>query len=96
MNTSPFVRILLSTLFSTALSSAVLLMPLVLAARDEARMAVAARQAQVWEGSRHAPSKQQQRRDPGPPQAYAPIEKSGGPDAQMIKPGKARAKTIKL
>ncbi len=96
MKTSLFASILLSTLFYTNLLSTMFVMSLVLAARDDAGMATVARDAQVWERSLYAPTKVEPHRDLRLPQIDAPIDKYGGPDAAMIKPGKARAKTIKV
>ena len=96
MKTSLFTSILLSTLFYTTLWSTTFVMPLVLAARYDAGMATVARDAQVWERSLYAPAKVEPHRDLRLPQTDAPMDKSCGPDAAMIKPGKARAKTIKV
>lgn len=95
MKTNLFTSIRLSTLFYTTLLSTMFVMPLVLAARYDAGAATVA-QAQVWERSPYAPAKVKPRRDLRLPQTDAPIDKSCGPDAAMIKPGKARAKTIRV
>lgn len=96
MKTSLFASILLSTFFYTNLLLTMLVMSLVLASRDYAGMALVARDAQVWERSLYAPAKVEPHRDTRMPQTDAPIDKFGGPDAAMIKPGKVRAKTIKV
>lgn len=111
MKTSLFASMLLSTLFYTTLLSTTLVMPLVLASRDDARLATVARDAQVarhaqaWERSLDAPAKVVPHRDLRLPQTDAPVSRpaakdapidQSGPDAAMIKPGRARAKTIKL
>ena len=94
--------ILLSTLFYTTLLSTTFVMALMLATHGEG--AAAARDEQVWERSVKAPAAVERQRDQRPAQAdtqvsepaakRAPLDKSG-PDAQMIKAGKVRAKTIK-
>lgn len=96
MKTSLFASIHLSTLLYTTLLSMMFVMPLVLAARYDARAATVLRVAQVWERSPYAPAKVEPRRDLRLPQTVAPIDKSCGPDAVMIKPGKARAKMIRM
>jgi hypothetical protein len=105
VKTSLFASMLLSTLFYTTLLSTTLVMPLVLASRDDARLATVARDAQAWERSLDAPAKVEPHRDLRLPQTDAPVSRpaakdapidQSGPDAAMIKPGKARAKTIKL
>jgi hypothetical protein len=42
------------------------------------------------------PAKVEPHRDSRPPRTDAPIDKFDGPDAAMIRPGKARTKTIKV
>jgi hypothetical protein len=96
VKTSLFASILLSTFFYTNLLLTMFVMSLVLAARDDVGMAPVARDAQVWERSLYAPAKVEAHRASRLPQTDAPIDKYGGPDAAMIKPGKARAKTIKM
>ena len=96
VKTSLFASMLLSTLFYTTLLSTMFVMLLVLAARDDAGMATVARDAQVWDRSLYAPAKVEPHRDLRLPQTDAPIDKFGGPDAAMIKSGKARAKMIKV
>ena len=105
MKTSRFSSILLFALFYTALLSTMVVVPLVLAARYDAGMATVDGDAEVWEGSLDAPAKVNPRHQlclpqcdesvAGPAAMQVPIYKSG-PDAAMIKPGKARAKTIKV
>ena len=96
MKTSLFASVHLSTLFYTTLLSTMFVMPLVLAARYNAGVATVAQDAQVWERSAYAPAKVAPRRHLRLPQTDAPIGKSCGPDAAMIKPGRARAKTIRV
>ena len=96
VKTSLFANILLSTFFYTNLLSTMFVMSLVLAARDDAGMAPVARDAQVWERSLYAPAKVEPHRDLRPPHTDASIDKFGGPDAAMIKPARARAKTIRV
>ncbi len=96
MKTSLFTSIHLSTLFYTTLLSTMFVMPLVLAARYDTGVASVAQGAQVWERSPYAPAKVEPRRDLRGPHTDAPMDKSCGPDAAMIKPGKARAKTIRV
>jgi len=99
VKTSLFASILLSTLFYTNLLSTLFVMSLGLAAREEAGMATAAGHGQVWERSVHAPANMEPHGDlrlPRLPQVDGPAARFGGPDAAMIKPGKARAKSIKV
>jgi hypothetical protein len=96
VKTSLFASILLSTFFYTNVLATMFVMSLVLVARDDAGMAPVARDAQVWERSLYAPAKVEPHRDSRPPHTNAPIDKFGGPDAAMIKPARARAKTIKV
>ena len=102
MKPSMFANILLSALFYTTLLSTLFVMPLVLAAREDAGRTA---EFQAWERALDAHARAEQRGSirlpqtdlpmPGAASRRAPIGKSG-PDAAMIKPVKARAKTIKL
>lgn len=109
MKTSLFCSILLSTLFYTSLLSTMFVMPLVMAARNDAGTAAAdpitvERDAGTWDRTPQAPAKLEPNREVRPPHGdasvaepaakQAPIDKSG-PDAAIIKPGKVRAKTIR-
>lgn len=104
VKTSVFTSILLSTLFYTTLLSTTFVLPLVFA-RDDAGMATMARDAQVWDRSLDTREMVQLHRDlrfpqtdatvSGPAARLAPIDKTG-PDAAIIKPGRARTKTIKM
>ena len=97
MKTSLLTCMPLSTFICTTLLSTMFVIPLVLAARYDAGRATVVRViAQVWERAPYAPAKAEPRRDLRLPQTVAPIDKSCGPDAVMIKPGKARAKTIRV
>jgi hypothetical protein len=71
-----------------------LVMPLVLATRHDTIVAARAAPAQV-ETQRDRRLPQTDAPVTGPAARQAPIDRSG-PDAAMIKPVKARAKTIKL
>ena len=105
MKKSPFASILLFALFYTTLLSTMVVIPLVLASHYTARMATVHREAPVWERFLDAPSKVDPRREshlpqsiesvPGPVAKQGPIDKSV-PDAAMIRPGKLRAKTIRV
>jgi hypothetical protein len=85
----------LSTLLCTLSLSTMFVMPLVPAARYDAGRATVVRVAQVWERTPYSPTKVEPRRELRLPHSEAPIDQSG-PDAAMIKPGRVRAKTIKL
>ena len=93
---SLFTSMHLSTLLFATMLSTLFVMPLVLAARYDAGVATVAAGAQVWERSPYAPAKVAPPRDLRLPHTDAPNGKSCGPDAAMIKPGKARAKTIRV
>jgi hypothetical protein len=93
---SLFTSMQLSTLLGTLSLSTMFVMPLVPAARYDAARATVVRVAQVWERAPYSPGKVEPRRDLRLPQTVAPIDKSCGPDAVMIKPGKARAKIIRV
>jgi len=111
MKTSLFSSILLSTLFYTSLLSTMFVMPLVVAARyDDAGTAAVDRttvdrDAGAWDRVPEAPAKLEPNRDVRRPHGdasvaepaakQAPIDKSD-PDAGMIKPGKVRAKAIRV
>jgi hypothetical protein len=104
MKTSVLASVLLSTLFYTTVLLTTFVMPLVLAAGDVSGKPAATRDAEVWDRA-DAPAKMEARRDlrlqqtdppvSGAAAKPAPIDKSG-PDATMVKPGKLRAKTIKV
>lgn len=104
MKTSVLASVVLSTLFYTTLLSTTLVMPLVLAAGGVAGKPTATRDAEIWDRA-DVPAKVEARRDlrllqadppvSGAAAKPAPIDQSG-PDAKMIKPGKLRAKTIKV
>ena len=96
MKTSLFVGMLQSTLFYTTLLSTTFVMPLVLAVRGDATTATVHRNVRASERPLDAPSTMKSRGELCLPQTVAPIDKSCGPDAVMIKPGKARAKTIRV
>lgn len=108
MKTSVLASVLLSTLFYTTVLLTTFVMPLVLAAGDVSGdvsgKPAATRDAEVWDRV-DTPAKVEARRDLRLPQTDppvsgaaarpAPIDKSD-PDATMVKPGKLRAKTIKV
>jgi hypothetical protein len=94
VKTGLFTRILTVTLFHTTLLSTMLVLPLVLATRYDARLAARDAQAKV-EVQRDRRLPQTDAPVTGPAARQAPIDRSG-PDAAMIRPVKARAKTIKL
>ncbi len=105
VKTSAISSILLSTLFYTTLLSTTFVMPLLLATHANGVATTRdAPQAQEWERSVNAPAALEQQRSLRMPQTdvpvsdpaakQAPADKSG-PDAEMIKPGKVREKTIK-
>lgn len=104
MKTNLFARMLLSILFYTNLLSTTLVMPLVMAARDDSRLATVNRDVQVWERPMHAPATVKPPRDYRLPPTDAPVSvpaarqgpEHSGPDAAMIKAGRVREKTIKL
>jgi hypothetical protein len=105
MKTSLFASMLLSTLFYTTLLSMMFAVPLVLAVRYHAGMATVDQDARMWERPPYAPARVGPHHDlllpqsdasvSGPAAKQAPMDQSG-PDAAMIRPGRARAKTIKL
>jgi hypothetical protein len=89
VKTNLFASILLSALLYTNLLSTTFV-------RDEAGMTTAAGRIEVWERSANAPAKLEPHRDLRPRRTDATIDKTCGPDAAMIKPGKARGKSIKV
>ncbi len=106
MKARPFSSMLVSMLFYTSLLSAMFVMPLILAGRNDAGVPVETGDAPVWTRSLDTQSKVDP--DPawrlpqsdgshhsGPPAIEAPVD-TWGPDITMIRPVKKRAKTIKL
>jgi hypothetical protein len=104
VKTRGFASILLFSLFYTTLLSTMVVIPLLLASRYDAGMATVDRDTQVWERSLDVPANVKPHGElrlpqsdvsvSGPAVRHAPIDKSG-PDAAMIKPGKARAEEIR-
>lgn len=99
MKTSQFASILIFALFYTTLLSTMVVTPLVLASRHTAGMATVHGDAQVRERFTVNPRRELRlpRSDESvsmPTARQLPSYRSG-PDAAMIKPGKARAKAIK-
>lgn len=105
MKSSRFASILIFALFYTTLLATMVVTPLVLASRYTAGMATVHPDAPMWERSLDAPSQVGRHRKQRLPQRdesvsgqaaiQGPVFNSG-PDAAMIKPRKARSKTIKV
>ena len=105
MKARPFSSMLVSMLFYTSLLSAMFVMPLILAGRNDAGVPVETGDAPVWTRSLETQSMnepgpagrlpQSDGSRSGPPAIEAPVD-TWGPDITMIRPVKKRAKTIKL